>query len=46
MAGDITNIMYRCYPILPVVYDESLSYYEVLCKVSAKGLCGSGDCET
>lgn len=36
MAGNITNIMYRCYPILPVVYDESLSYYEVLCKVSAK----------
>lgn len=25
-----------CYKILPLVYDESLSYYEVLCKMRAK----------
>lgn len=25
-----------CYKILPLVYDDSLSYYEVLCKVTAK----------
>lgn len=22
-----------CYKVLPLVYDESLSYYEILCKV-------------
>lgn len=27
---------YWCYKILPLVYDDSLSYYEVLCKVTAK----------
>lgn len=25
-----------CFKVLPLVYDDSLSYYEVLCKVSAK----------
>lgn len=25
-----------CFKVLPLVYDESLSYYEVLCKVVAK----------
>lgn len=27
---------YWCYKILPLVYDDSLSYYEVLCKLCAK----------
>lgn len=26
----------RCYPVLPAVYDESLSYYESVCKLVAK----------
>ena len=26
----------RCTPVLPLVYDESLSYYEYLCKIGAK----------
>lgn len=26
-------IRYWCYKVLPLVYDDSLSYYEVLCKV-------------
>lgn len=25
---------YWCYKVLPLVYDDSLSYYEVLCKVT------------
>ena len=25
-----------CHKILPLVYDDSLSYYEVLCKLKAK----------
>lgn len=25
-----------CHKVLPLVYDDSLSYYEVLCKLSAK----------
>lgn len=28
-------IKYWCYKILPLVYDDSLSYYEVLCKIKA-----------
>lgn len=32
----IDNIKYWCNKILPLVYDDSLSYYEVLCKTSAK----------
>ena len=27
-------LFFRCHKILPLVYDESLSYYEVLCKVA------------
>lgn len=27
---------FHCHPILPLVYDDSLSYYEVLCKVVYK----------
>ena len=32
----IDKINYWCNKILPLVYDDSLSYYEVLCKTSAK----------
>ena len=32
----IDKIKYWCNKILPLVYDDSLSYYEVLCKTSAK----------
>lgn len=32
----INNLRYWCHKILPLVYDDSLSYYEVLCKTSAK----------
>ena len=27
---------FRCFHVLPLVYDDSLSYYEVLCKVAEK----------
>lgn len=32
----IDYLRYWCHKILPLVYDDSLSYYEVLCKTSAK----------
>lgn len=32
----IDKLNYWCNKILPLVYDDSLSYYEVLCKTSAK----------
>lgn len=32
----INNLRYWCHKILPLVYDDSLSYYEVLCKTNAK----------
>lgn len=32
----IDKLKYFCNKILPLVYDDSLSYYEVLCKVSDK----------
>ena len=32
----IDKIRFWCNKILPLVYDDSLSYYEVLCKISAK----------
>lgn len=32
----IENFKFFCQKILPLVYDDSLSYYEVLCKVSYK----------
>lgn len=31
----LQRLFFRCHKILPLVYDESLSYYEVLCKVAA-----------
>ena len=30
------KLKYWCYKILPLVYDDSLSYYEVLCKLREK----------
>lgn len=32
----ISDKPYYCYKILPLAYDDSLSYYEVLCKCTAK----------
>lgn len=32
----ITNFRFWCHKIIPLVYDESLSYYEFLCKVMQK----------
>ena len=32
----IDKLKYWCHKILPLVYDDSLSYYETLCKTSAK----------
>lgn len=34
--NDIRPFGFRCYKILPLAYDDSLSYYEVLCKVTGK----------
>ena len=31
--NDLTHFEFWCYKVLPLVYDDSLSYYEVLCKV-------------
>lgn len=33
MNYDLTTFKFWCYKVLPLVYDDSLSYYEVLCKV-------------
>ena len=32
----ITPFRYWCHKVLPLVYDDSLSYYELLCKVVEK----------
>lgn len=32
----INTIKFWCQKILPLVYDDSLSYYETLCKLSTK----------
>lgn len=34
--NDIEKLRGWCHKVLPLVYDDSLSYYEVLCKVRAK----------
>lgn len=34
--GTILPLRFWCHKILPLVYDESLSYYELLCKVVEK----------
>ena len=33
MIGDIRKFRFWCQKVLPLVYDDSLSYYETLCKV-------------
>ena len=33
MAGKMKHFRFWCQKVLPLVYDNSLSYYEVLCKV-------------
>lgn len=33
MIGDIRKFRFWCQKVLPLVYDDSLSYYEVLCKI-------------
>ena len=33
MAGNLKHFRFWCQKVLPLVYDNSLSYYEVLCKV-------------
>lgn len=33
---NIKNFRFWCQPILPLVYDDSLSYYEALCKFNTK----------
>lgn len=32
----IDKVKFWCYKVLPLVYDDSLSYYELLCKVVGK----------
>ena len=32
----IKDLKYWCYKVLPLVYDDSMSYYEVLCKTVDK----------
>ena len=36
MYKRIDNLRFWCNKILPLVYDDSLSYYETLCKISEK----------
>jgi hypothetical protein len=36
MKANIEKVRFWCFKVLPLVYDDSLSYYEVLCKVVAK----------
>lgn len=33
MYKELKHFNFWCYKVLPLVYDDSLSYYEVLCKV-------------
>jgi len=35
-SGTVSTLKYWCYKVLPLVYDDSLSYYELLCKVVSK----------
>lgn len=36
IPNELQNLKFISQKVLPLVYDESLSYYEVLCKVVAK----------
>ena len=33
MYNDLTHFKFWCQKVLPLVYDDSLSYYEILCKI-------------
>lgn len=33
---DIVKLRFWCHKVMPLVYDDSLSYYEVICKVAKK----------
>ena len=33
--NDLQPFRYWCHKVLPLIYDDSLSYYELLCKVVA-----------
>lgn len=33
MTGDFKYFRFWCQKVLPLVYDDSLSYYEILCKI-------------
>lgn len=33
MGANLPAFRFWCYKVLPLVYDDSLSYYEVLCKI-------------
>lgn len=35
-SSTVSTLKYWCYKVLPLVYDDSLSYYELLCKVVSK----------
>lgn len=35
-VNEISSFMFFCQKVLPLVYDDSLSYYETLCKVAHK----------
>lgn len=35
-SGTVSTLKYWCYKVLPLVYDDSLSYYELLCRVVSK----------
>lgn len=36
IKANIERVKFWCFKVLPLVYDDSLSYYEVLCKCIAK----------
>lgn len=36
MLNNISQVKFWCHKILPLVYDDSLSYYEAICKFNAK----------
>ena len=36
MSKILEKVKYYCHKILPLTYDDSLSYYEVLCKLTSK----------
>ena len=46
MSKIIEKIKYYCHKILPLSYDDSLSYYEVLCKLQQEIIDLSEDIET